>query len=110
MTIDDCLHSLFGVSKVAADLLVQEYGRYFGLKTACFRCGCLTGPRHAGVELHGFLSYLMQCAQSGHPYTVFGYKGKHVRNNIHSRDLVEAIWQFVRKPRTAQIYNMGGSR
>src|SRR5262249_54708417 len=110
MTIDDCMHSLFGVSKVAADLLVQEYGRYFGLKTACFRCGCLTGPDHAGVELHGFLSYLMKCAGSGHPYTVFGYKGKQVRDNIHSRDLVEAIWQFILRPRTAQIYNMGGSR
>jgi CDP-paratose 2-epimerase len=110
MNIDDCLHSLFGVSKVAADLLVQEYGRYFGLKTACFRCGCLTGPDHAGVELHGFLSYLMKCAASGRPYTVFGYKGKQVRDNIHSRDLVEAIWHFIQKPRSAQIYNMGGSR
>jgi CDP-paratose 2-epimerase len=110
MNIDDSLHSLFGVSKLAADLLVQEYGRYFGLKTACFRCGCLTGPDHAGVELHGFLSYLMKCAASGCPYTVFGYKGKQVRDNIHSRDLVEAIWLFIQKPRSAQIYNMGGSR
>jgi len=110
MTIDESLHSLFGVSKVAADLLVQEYGRYFGLKTACFRCGCLTGPHHAGVELHGFLSHLMKCAGSGLPYTVFGYKGKQVRDNIHSRDLVEAIWHFVQKPRCAEIYNMGGSR
>jgi CDP-paratose 2-epimerase len=110
MSIDDSLHSLFGVSKLAADLLVQEYGRYFGLKTACFRCGCLTGPHHAGVELHGFLSYLMKCAVSGHPYTVFGYKGKQVRDNIHSRDLAEAIWRFVEKPRTARIYNLGGGR
>jgi CDP-paratose 2-epimerase len=90
MNIDNCLHSLFGVSKMAADLLVQEYGRYFGLKSACFRCGCLTGPAHVGVELHGFLSYLMKRAASGRPYTVFGYKGKRVRDNIHSRDLVEA--------------------
>jgi CDP-paratose 2-epimerase len=110
MNIDDSLHSLFGVSKVAGDLLVQEYGRYFGLKTACFRCGCLTGPDHAGVELHGFLSYLMKCAVSGRPYTVFGYKGKQVRDNIHSGDLVEAIWHFIQKPRSAQVYNMGGSR
>jgi CDP-paratose 2-epimerase len=110
MNIDNSLHSLFGVSKTAADLLVQEYGRYFGLKTACFRCGCLTGPDHAGVELHGFLSYLMKCAASGRAYTVFGYKGKQVRDNIHTRDVVDAIWHFIQKPRSAQIYNMGGSR
>jgi CDP-paratose 2-epimerase len=110
MSIDDSLHSLFGVSKLAADLLVQEYGRYFGLKTACFPCGCLTDSHHAGVELHGFLSYLMKCAASGRPYTVFGYKGKQVRDNIHTHDLVEAIWLFIQKPRSAAIYNMGGSR
>jgi CDP-paratose 2-epimerase len=111
MSIDASLHSLFGVSKASADLLVQEYGRYFGLKTAAFRCGCLTGPDHAGVELHGFLSYLVKCAVMGRPYTVFGYKGKQVRDNIHSRDLVEALWCFLDKPRAGgEVYNMGGGR
>jgi CDP-paratose 2-epimerase len=90
--------------------LVQEYGRYFGLKTACFRCGCLTGPDHAGVELHGFLSYLVKCAVRGGHYTVFGYKGKQVRDSIHSRDLVEALWCFLDKPRAGEVYNMGGGR
>jgi len=104
------MHSLFGASKAAADLMVQEYGRYFGMKTACFRGGCLTGPDHAGVELHGFLAYLMKCAVTGTPYTVFGYKGKQVRDNIHSRDLVAAIWQFVENPRSGEVYNMGGGR
>jgi CDP-paratose 2-epimerase len=110
MTIDASTHSLFGVSKAAADLMVQEYGRYFGLKTACFRGGCLTGPGHSGAQLHGFLSYLMKCAVSGQPYKVLGYKGKQVRDNIHSFDLVNAFWQFFRNPRVAQVYNIGGGR
>ena len=110
MSIDQTKHSLFGASKVAADVLVQEYGRYFGMPTACFRGGCLTGPAHAGTELHGFLSYLMKCAVSGRPYRVFGYKGKQVRDNIHSFDLVEAFVAFVRAPRVAEVYNIGGSR
>jgi CDP-paratose 2-epimerase len=110
MSIDQTKHSLFGASKVAADVLVQEYGRYFGMKTAIFRGGCLTGPAHAGTELHGFLAYLMKCTATGRPYRVFGYKGKQVRDNIHSHDLVEAFWQFAQKPRVAEVYNMGGSR
>jgi len=110
MSIDQTKHSLFGASKVAADVLVQEYGRYFGMHTACFRGGCLTGPAHAGTELHGFLAYLMKCTVDGLPYRVFGYKGKQVRDNIHSYDLVEAFWQFFRAPRMAEVYNMGGSR
>ncbi len=110
MSIDGTLHSLFGASKVAADILVQEYGRYFGLKTACFRGGCLTGPGHSGAELHGFLAYLAKCALTGDNYTVFGYKGKQVRDNIHSHDLVNAFWHFYEKPRVAEIYNIGGGR
>lgn len=110
MSIDQTKHSLFGASKVAADVLVQEYGRYFGMPTACFRGGCLTGPAHAGTELHGFLSYLMKCTVQGRPYRVFGYKGKQVRDNIHSFDLVEAFVEFVRQPRVAEVYNLGGSR
>lgn len=110
MSIDQTKHSLFGASKVAADILVQEYGRYFGMKTVCFRGGCLTGPAHAGTELHGFLAYLMRCTATGRPYRVFGYKGKQVRDNIHSRDLVEAFWQFSLKPRSGEVYNLGGSR
>jgi len=110
MSIDQTKHSLFGASKVAADVLVQEYGRYFNMPTACFRGGCLTGPAHAGTELHGFLSYLMKCTVSGRPYRVFGYKGKQVRDNIHSFDLVEAFVAFVRAPRVAEVYNLGGSR
>lgn len=108
MSIDHSKHSLFGVSKAAADLLVQEYGRYFGLKTACFRGGCLTGPAHSGTKLHGFLAYLMKCAVSHIPYTVFGYKGKQVRDNIHSFDLVNALWHFYKTPKVASVYNMGG--
>ena len=108
MSIDACMHSLFGASKAAADLLVQEYGRYFGMKTACFRGGCLTGPGHSGAQLHGFLSYLVKCAVSDRPYTVFGYKGKQVRDNIHSRDLVSAFWQFSQAPRSGEVYNIGG--
>jgi CDP-paratose 2-epimerase len=110
MSIDYSKHSLFGASKAAADLLVQEYGRYFGLPTVSFRGGCLTGPAHAGTELHGFLSYLMICAVSGRPYRVFGYKGKQVRDNIHSFDLVEAFVEFIRAPRNGEVYNIGGSR
>jgi len=110
MSIDQSKHSLFGASKAAADLLVQEYGRYFGMKTACFRGGCLTGPGHAGTELHGFLAYLMKCTVKGTGYRVFGYKGKQVRDNIHSYDLVSAFWEFFRAPRSAEVYNIGGSR
>ena len=110
MSIDQTKHSLFGASKVAADVLVQEYGRYFGMKTACFRGGCLTGPAHAGTELHGFLAYLMKCTITQKPYRVFGYKGKQVRDNIHSHDLVDAFWQFLQAPRSGEVYNLGGSR
>ena len=110
MSIDQTLHSLFGASKVAADVLVQEYGRYFGLQTACFRCGCLTGPNHAGAQLHGFLAYLMKCAMTGTPYTVFGYKGKQVRDNIHSADLISAFYEFYKQPRLGEVYNIGGGR
>lgn len=110
MSIDGTLHSLFGASKVAADVLVQEYGRYFGLYTACFRGGCLTGPYHSGTQLHGFLAYLMKCAATGTPYTVFGYKGKQVRDNIHSSDLIRAFDHFFRAPRRAAVYNIGGGR
>jgi CDP-paratose 2-epimerase len=110
MSIDQTKHSLFGASKVAADVLVQEYGRYFGMPTVCFRGGCLTGPAHAGTELHGFLSYLMKCTVSGRPYRVIGYQGKQVRDNIHSFDLVTAFAAFVRAPRLAEVYNIGGSR
>ncbi|MCS6806056.1 MAG: NAD-dependent epimerase/dehydratase family protein [Acidobacteriota bacterium] len=110
MTIDHSMHSLFGASKVAADVLTQEYGRYFGLKTGIFRGGCLTGPLHAGAELHGFLAYLVKCAVTGTPYTIYGYKGKQVRDNIHSFDLVNAFWHFFQHPQEAAVYNIGGSR
>lgn len=110
MSIDQTLHSLFGASKVAADILVQEYGRYFGLYTACFRGGCLTGPNHAGAQLHGFLAYLMKCTILGIPYTIFGYKGKQVRDNIHSVDLINAFYEFYKAPRIAEVYNIGGGR
>jgi CDP-paratose 2-epimerase len=110
MSVDDSKHSVFGASKVAADIMVQEYGRYFGMKTACFRGGCLTGPAHSGAELHGFLAYLMECTITSKPYTVLGYKGKQVRDNIHSRDLVAAFDEFYRNPRCGEVYNMGGSR
>jgi CDP-paratose 2-epimerase len=110
MSIDATMHSLFGASKAAADLLVQEYGRYFGMPTACFRGGCLTGPNHAGTMLHGFLSYLMKCTVTGERYTVFGYEGKQVRDNIHSADLVEACMAFHRSPRPGAVYNIGGGR
>jgi CDP-paratose 2-epimerase len=110
MSLDGCLHSIFGASKIAADVMVQEYGRYFGMKTACFRGGCLTGPNHSGTHLHGFLAYLARCSVTGTPYVVHGYKGKQVRDNIHSYDLVSAFWSFIERPRSAEIYNMGGSR
>jgi CDP-paratose 2-epimerase len=110
MRIDRSKHSLFGASKVAADVMVQEYGRYFGMSTACFRGGCLTGPQHSGAQLHGFLAYLVRCAITGTPYTIFGYKGKQVRDNIHSHDLVTALWAFAQNPRPGAVYNIGGSR
>jgi CDP-paratose 2-epimerase len=110
MPIDRTLHSLFGASKTAADVLVQEYGRYFGMNTACFRGGCLTGPGHSGAQLHGFLAYLMRCAVTDRPYTVFGYKGKQVRDNIHVRDVVEAFWAFFRRPTAGAVFNLGGGR
>ncbi|HXC23459.1 MAG TPA: NAD-dependent epimerase/dehydratase family protein [Solirubrobacteraceae bacterium] len=110
MSIDRSTHSLFGVSKVAADLLVQEYGRYFEMPTVCFRGGCLTGPQHAGAQLHGFLAYLMKCTVTGDPYTVFGYGGKQVRDNIHANDVVRAFHAFHRNPKAAAVYNLGGGR
>ena len=110
MSIDQCTHSVFGASKSAADLMVQEYGHYFGMKTACLRGGCLTGPAHSGAELHGFLAYLVKCAVQGTPYTVFGYEGKQVRDNIHSHDFVSALWHIYANPRVGEVYNMGGSR
>ena len=110
MSIDHTLHSLFGASKVSADVLVQEYGRYFDMKTACFRGGCLTGPNHAGTQLHGFLAYLMKCAVTGAPYNIFGYKRKQVRDNIHSADLIRAFHEFFKNPRPGEVYNMGGGR
>ena len=110
MTIDHSKHSLFGASKAAADLMAQEYGRYFGLKTGTFRGGCLTGPAHSGAELHGFLAYLIKCVMTGKTYTIYGYKGKQVRDNIHSYDLVNAFWHFAQNPKPGAVYNMGGSR
>jgi CDP-paratose 2-epimerase len=110
MSVDTTTHSLFGVSKTAADLMVQEYGRYFGMKTACFRGGCLTGPNHSGAQLHGFLAYLVRCVVENIPYTVFGYKGKQVRDNIHSTDYVAAVDAFYRAPRVGEVYNIGGGR
>ena len=110
MDVDRTLHSLFGASKLAADVLVQEYGRYFGLRTACFRAGCLTGSAHAGAELHGFLAYLVGCAAARRPYRVFGYRAKQVRDNLHAADLAVAFWEFFQRPRTAEVYNMGGGR
>jgi CDP-paratose 2-epimerase len=110
MSIDRCTHSVFGASKVAADIMVQEYGRYFGLRTCCLRGGCLTGPNHSGVELHGFLSYLVKCCLSGQKYTVYGYKGKQVRDNIHALDVARFIHAFIRNPCYGEVYNLGGGR
>lgn len=110
MSLDNTKHSIFGVSKLAADVMTQEYGRYFGIKTGTFRGGCLTGPRHSGAQLHGFLSYLMKCAIVGQHYNILGYKGKQVRDNIHCYDLVNMFWHFYQNPRIAEVYNAGGSR
>jgi len=110
MSIDHCTHSIFGASKLAADVMAQEYGRYFGMKVGIFRGGCLTGSRHAGAELHGYLAYLMKCAAIGREYRIFGWKGKQVRDNLHSSDLVNGFYHFIQKPRCGEAYNMGGSR
>jgi CDP-paratose 2-epimerase len=110
MSIDHTKHSVFGASKVAADIMVQEYGKYFGMKTGVFRGGCLTGPNHSGAQLHGFLAYLMKCAINKDQYTIFGYKGKQVRDNIHSYDLVNMFWHFYQDPRAGEVYNAGGGR
>lgn len=110
MSIDNSKHSIFGASKVAADVMVQEYGKYFGMKTVVFRGGCLTGPTHCGAQLHGFLAYLIKCACNKDEYTIFGYKGKQVRDNIHSHDLINAFWHYFKNPRAGIAYNMGGSR
>jgi len=110
MRIDGTMHSIFGASKVAADVMVQEYGRYFGMPTVCFRGGCLTGPHHSGAELHGFLAYLARATREGLPYRIFGYKGKQVRDNIHSLDVCRAIMAFAESPRAAAVYNLGGGR
>ena len=110
MSIDNCLHSFMGASKIAADILVQEYGKYFNLKTGVFRAGCLTGPAHCGTRLHGFLSYLVKCIAHGQKYTIYGYKGKQVRDNIHSYDLVNAFYHFYKKPKKGEVYNIGGSK
>ena len=109
-SIDQCKHSVFGASKVAADVMVQEYGRYFGMPTCCLRGGCLTGPNHSGVELHGFLSYLIKCNLEQREYTIFGYQGKQVRDNIHSADVVRFVELFIDKPRIAEVYNLGGGK
>ncbi len=109
-TIDQSKHSIFGASKVAADVMVQEYGRYFGMKTACFRGGCLTGPAHSAAELHGFLAYLVKCCHEGRTYRIFGYKGKQVRDNIHALDVSRALDAFYRQPRGGEVYNLGGGR
>jgi CDP-paratose 2-epimerase len=110
MSIDHSLHSIFGVSKVSADVMVQEYGRYFGMKSACFRGGTLTGPAHSAAELHGFLAYLMRCVMEGRTYNLYGYKGKMVRDAIHSHDVLTAFEAFFRAPRSGEVYNLGGGR
>jgi CDP-paratose 2-epimerase len=109
-SIDQSKHSLFGASKLAADIMVQEYGRYFNMPTCCLRGGCLTGPNHSGVELHGFLSYLVRCNLEGREYSVFGYKGKQVRDNIHSEDVARFIYAFYQSPRSGEVYNLGGGK
>jgi CDP-paratose 2-epimerase len=108
--VDQSVHSLFGVSKLAADMYVQEYGFQFGMKTVCFRCGCITGSQHEGAEQHGFLAYLVKCIKEGIPYKIFGYKGKQVRDIIHAYDLVNAMWHFIQNPKVAAVYNMGGGK
>jgi CDP-paratose 2-epimerase len=110
MSVDRTKHSLFGVSKLAADVMVQEYGRYFGMNTVCFRGGCLTGPGHSGTMMHGFLSYLVKCVLTGKPYTIFGHRGKQVRDNLHASDLVRMFWMFHQAPRPGEVYNAGGGR
>lgn len=110
MSIDQTTHSLFGASKTAGDIFAQEYGRYFGMPVGVFRGGCLTGPQHAGVELHGFLSYIVKCAVKKRPYTIFGYKGKQVRDQIHSYDVCTAFYEFMKNPRPGEVYNIGGCR
>jgi CDP-paratose 2-epimerase len=110
LSIDNTKHSVFGASKVAADIMCQEYGKYFGMNVGIFRGGCLTGPNHAGAELHGFLSYLVKCIVQNKPYTIFGYKGKQVRDNIHSLDLVNMFWEFHQSPKQGEVYNVGGGR
>jgi CDP-paratose 2-epimerase len=110
MNIDQSKHSLFGASKLSADIIVQEYGRYNNLNTVCFRCGCLTGPMHSGAELHGFLSYLLKSYVENKTYNVFGYKGKQVRDNLHSKDLINIIWEYIKKPKRNAVYNIGGGR
>lgn len=110
MSVDQSKHSLFGASKLAADIMVQEYGRYFGMKTGVFRGGCLTGPNHSGTMLHGFLSYMVKCLLTGETYTIYGYKGKQVRDNIHSYDLVQMFWRFYQAPQEGEVYNAGGGR
>jgi CDP-paratose 2-epimerase len=109
-SIDQSKHSIFGASKVAGDIMVQEYGRYFGMPTCCLRGGCLTGPNHAGVELHGFLSYLVKCNVEAREYKVFGYKGKQVRDNIHAEDVARFMYEFSKSPRVAEVYNLGGGK
>jgi CDP-paratose 2-epimerase len=108
--IDACVHSLFGVSKLAADVMVQEYGRYFGMPTVCFRGGCLTGPQHAGAEMHGFLAYVARALKEGRTYRIYGYKGKQVRDNLHAYDVCRAFYVFIENPREAAVYNLGGGR
>ena len=110
MSIDNCTHSFFGTSKAYADLIVQEYGKNIGLKTACFRAGCITGPNHSGAKLHGFLSYLVKASLKLKKYNLIGYKGKQVRDNIHSYDLVSCFWEFFKKPKRGEVYNTGGGR
>jgi CDP-paratose 2-epimerase len=110
LSIDQSKHSLFGASKVASDVMVQEYGKYFGMPTCCLRGGCLTGPKHSGVELHGFLSYLIKCNIEGREYKVYGYKGKQVRDNIHSEDVAAMMLEFCKRPRPGEVYNLGGGK
>jgi CDP-paratose 2-epimerase len=109
-SVDQSTHSLFGASKLAADVLVQEYGRYFGIPTCCLRAGCVTGPNHSGVELHGFLSHLVRCNIEGREYRIYGYTGKQVRDNIHARDVATFIHAFWQSPRVGEVYNIGGGR
>ena len=110
LSVDDCTHSFFGVSKIYADLIVQEYGRNVGLKTVCFRAGCITGPNHSGAKLHGFLSYLVKQSLLKKEYTILGYKGKQVRDNLHSFDLINCFWEYFKKPKKGMVYNIGGGR